>query len=65
MKKIYSLIALSFMFVLAIGFASACHCGDGIINLAWEQCDDGNHINGDGCSYGSSLDHTGCQTESG
>jgi len=25
-------------------------CGDGIINLDWEECDDGNNLNGDGCS---------------
>jgi len=32
-------------------------CGDGIINQPWEQCDDGNNINGDGCS-------ANCDTES-
>ena len=26
------------------------HCGDGLINLPGEECDDGNTINGDGCS---------------
>jgi cysteine-rich repeat protein len=25
-------------------------CGDGIVNQAWEQCDDGNNEGGDGCS---------------
>lgn len=25
-------------------------CGDGIVNLPGEQCDDGNNVNGDGCS---------------
>ncbi|MDP3027265.1 MAG: hypothetical protein Q8N63_06150 [Nanoarchaeota archaeon] len=24
-------------------------CGDGIINQIWEECDDGNNVNGDGC----------------
>ena len=26
------------------------YCGDGIINQEWEQCDDGNNEDGDGCS---------------
>jgi cysteine-rich repeat protein len=27
------------------------HCGDGIVQMdAGEQCDDGNHVNGDGCN---------------
>jgi cysteine-rich repeat protein len=25
-------------------------CGDGLLNQPWETCDDGNDINGDGCS---------------
>ena len=26
------------------------YCGDGIVDLNLEQCDDGNQISGDGCS---------------
>jgi len=26
------------------------YCGDGEINQDWEQCDDGNNVDGDGCS---------------
>lgn len=26
------------------------HCGDGILDLLFEECDDGNILNGDGCS---------------
>jgi cysteine-rich repeat protein len=25
-------------------------CGDGLLNQPWETCDDGNNLNGDGCS---------------
>jgi uncharacterized repeat protein (TIGR01451 family) len=53
---------LAFVLVLActlviLGFASACHCGDGSINQISEQCDDGNLIDYDGCS-------STCQIES-
>jgi cysteine-rich repeat protein len=26
------------------------HCGDGILQPGFEECDDGNHASGDGCS---------------
>lgn len=66
MKKTYGLFALAVMLVLTLGFASACHCSDGKVNVIWEGCDDGNKINGDGCSYGSSYyDQKGCQIETG
>jgi len=32
------------------GNTPSAFCGDGIINQATEQCDDGNLVNGDGCS---------------
>ena len=45
------ILVLSLVFALFIlGFASACHCGDGSINQITEQCDDGNLINTDACS---------------
>ena len=33
-------------------------CGDGVINQPGEQCDDGNHTNGDGCD--NNCTPTGC-----
>ena len=52
---------LAFVLILAytlaiLGFASACHCGDGVINQANETCDNG-ILNGQVCSplYGSSC----------
>ncbi len=50
-KLILSVLMLGVMFMLA-GSVSAdpCHCGDGSINVDGEQCDDGNLIDGDGCS---------------
>ena len=27
-----------------------CGCGNGVLNPRWEQCDDGNRNDGDGCS---------------
>ncbi|MBU1535024.1 DUF4215 domain-containing protein [Myxococcota bacterium] len=32
------------------GVGDACDCGDGIVSFSSEQCDDGNLIDGDGCS---------------
>ncbi|MFH1759087.1 MAG: DUF4215 domain-containing protein [Patescibacteria group bacterium] len=32
------------------------YCGDGIVNLSLEQCDDGNNTNGDGCSYNCKIE---------
>ncbi|MBN2339932.1 MAG: DUF4215 domain-containing protein [Deltaproteobacteria bacterium] len=28
------------------------HCGDGILDVEHEECDDGNHLDGDGCPAG-------------
>ena len=49
MDKISLLIIVG---ILLIGVVQACYpyCGDGIVNQWWEECDDGNNINGDGCS---------------
>lgn len=32
------------------------YCGDGLLNLSWEQCDDGNTLPGDGCSGGCQVE---------
>jgi len=34
-------------------------CGDGEVNQGWEQCDDGNLINGDGCSSTCQIEEDG------
>jgi len=31
-------------------------CGDGMVNQFWEECDDGNLINGDGCSANCQIE---------
>ncbi|CAD8125174.1 unnamed protein product [Paramecium sonneborni] len=36
---------------LLIGYQCINQCGNGILNEQYEQCDDGNHIGGDGCSF--------------
>jgi cysteine-rich repeat protein len=59
MRKIFSLLGLAIMLVLTTGFISACHCGDGEVNQDWEECDDGNWENNDGCSSGCSLEFCG------
>lgn len=38
---------------------AAPYCGDGIVNQDSEQCDDGNTINGDGCSASCQTETTG------
>jgi cysteine-rich repeat protein len=35
------------------------YCGDNMVNLSWEGCDDGAHIDGDGCSYGCIVEDEG------
>jgi len=47
MNKKYLIILMS---ILLIGLVQACHCGDGFVNQPWEECDDGNNENNDGCS---------------
>ena len=37
-------------YISQVGEVYACHCGDGVINVAGEECDDGNNVSGDGCS---------------
>lgn len=51
MKNLVSVLALSLVLLLGVGVYSAqaqC-CGDGFLEPE-EQCDDGNNLNGDGCS---------------
>lgn len=63
MKKTFAFFTLSIMFLVSLGFASACHCGDGKINVAGETCDYGVNLNGkvctplygDSCTYCSSI----------
>ncbi|MFH1503610.1 MAG: DUF4215 domain-containing protein [Candidatus Diapherotrites archaeon] len=53
------ILVLSLVFILFfLQFASACHCGDGIVNRPTEQCDRG-ALNGFLCwaGYGSSCDY--------
>ncbi len=40
------------------GSGAAPRCGDGVINVAGEQCDDGNETSGDGCSSKCKLENT-------
>jgi cysteine-rich repeat protein len=41
-------------------------CGDGVLDLSVEMCDDGNRVSGDGCSIGCQLeDGFGCDTVPG
>ena len=55
-------IALMFPAMLAIALALtesayAVHCGDGILDIpAGEQCDDGNTVDGDGCSANCTVE---------
>lgn len=46
MKK----LVLAMFFMLSPTFAYAIFCGDGVVNQASEECDDGNTVGGDGCS---------------
>ncbi|MBN2566675.1 hypothetical protein JXB02_01150 [Candidatus Woesearchaeota archaeon] len=34
-------------------------CGDGYIDQDWEQCDDGNNADGDGCSANCAIENGG------
>jgi cysteine-rich repeat protein len=49
-----------------LGYALACQpaapfCGDGLVNLSFEQCDDGNNTNDDGCSSTCTVENeTAC-----
>ena len=50
-NKIIFTIILGISLIVLIGAVSACHCGDGTIDEHLEEeCDDGNTVNGDGCS---------------
>jgi len=35
------------------------YCGDNMVNLSWETCDDKNHEEGDGCSSGCMIEDEG------
>ena len=49
-KTAKGLALLTIFLILFSSYAIACHCGDGKINVEGEECDDGNLIDGDGCS---------------
>jgi cysteine-rich repeat protein len=34
----------------AVGCQPGPHCGDNVVQSAYEECDDGNTVSGDGCS---------------
>ena len=39
---------------------SAPRCGDGLVNVALEACDDGNNTSGDGCSLSCAVQPLPC-----
>ena len=58
------MVFLSISFVSLINAGGDYHppvCGDGIISLHHEQCDDGNTISGDGCSSQCMVEEPQCE----
>jgi cysteine-rich repeat protein len=47
--KVLVLFLFAFVFVVSLVSGVSALCGNGVINMG-EQCDDGNLVNGDGCS---------------
>ncbi len=43
-----------------ITLSSSPSCGDGVVNDSKERCDDGNRVNGDGCSSACLVETTQC-----
>ncbi len=48
--KTLLLASAAFWIIAPHAFAAEGFCGDGILDPATEECDDGNHVNRDGCS---------------
>ncbi len=61
-NKIIFTIILGISLIVLIGAVSACICGDGVVEEC-EECDDGNTVNGDGCSSTCIIEEEECNLE--
>ncbi|MFP6598953.1 MAG: DUF4215 domain-containing protein, partial [Deltaproteobacteria bacterium] len=58
MRKSAALFIVSLLVLGLAGQVQASTCGDGTLESAVEQCDDGNTANGDGCSSYCEIERT-------